>query len=168
MLLCLLPSFVILGFASLAALRQTRTYRPLADSDGSRNRAAVTLAIAASIQAVHCTEEAFIHFPVQLAALLRLPAMPISFFLSFNLGWLAIWAASLPGLRSGRAAAVFAAWFPAIAGIINGVVHPLLAIASDAYFPGLVSSPFIGIGIGIEGILLWRKLKDVATLRALS
>ena len=41
--------------------------------------------------------------------------------------------------------AALAAWFLAIAGMFNGIAHPLLALASGGYFPGLVSSPFIAV-----------------------
>lgn len=65
--------------------------------------------------------------------------------------WLGIWVLSVPGLRSARAFAFFAAWFLAIAGMVNGIVHPLLAIFVGVYFPGLVSSPFIGDGSNSAG-----------------
>jgi hypothetical protein len=32
----------------------------------------------------------------------------------------------------------------ALAGMINGIAHPLLAVAAEGYFPGLLSYPFIG------------------------
>ncbi len=159
MILSLLPSIVILGLAALAAAHQTLTHRPRSTSRGTLKSAAIALAVAASIQAIHFTEEALTDFPGRLGALLGIPAMPMSFFLTFNLCWLTIWAASVPGLRSGRSWAFFAAWFLAIAGVINGVAHPALAIASGDYFPGLVTSPFIGVA----GIWLSRKLKDAAS-----
>ena len=81
--------------------------------------------------------------------------MPLSFFLLFNVTWLAIWVASVPGLRSGRPAAFFAAWFLAIADLFNGIAHPLLAVASGGYFPGLVTSPFIAAAAA----LLWIRLR---------
>ena len=158
MLLSLLPSIVILGLAALAALHQTLTYRPQPESGGALNSATVALAVAACIQAAHFTEEALTDFPGRLGMLLGIPAMPMSFFLTFNLCWLVIWAASVPGLRSTRPWAFFAAWFLAIAGIINGVAHPALAIGSGTYFPGLVTSPFIGIA----GVWLSRRLKDAS------
>jgi formate hydrogenlyase subunit 3/multisubunit Na+/H+ antiporter MnhD subunit len=159
MILSLLPSIVILGLAALAAVYQTLTHRPRSTSRGTLKSTAVALAIAASIQAVHFTEEALTDFPGRLGALLGIPAMPMSFFLTFNLCWLTIWAASVPGLRSARPWAFFAAWFLAIAGIINGVAHPALAIASGDYFPGLVTSPFIGVA----GIWLLRQLKNAVS-----
>ncbi len=81
--------------------------------------------------------------------------MPFSVFLVFNLAWIAIWIASVPALRSARLGAFFAAWFLAIAGMFNGIAHPLLAVAAGGYFPGLFSSPFIG---GVS-VWLWRQLR---------
>lgn len=84
-----------------------------------------------------------------------MPGIPWPLFVAFNLTWLGIWAASVPGLRSRRALAFFAAWFLAIAGTINGVAHPLLALAAGGYFPGLASSPFVGSA----SVWLWLRLR---------
>lgn len=162
MLLSLLPSIVILGIAALAAIRQTLAYPSPPDQSEARRMAARALATTAVIQAIHFTEEALTDFPGRLGALFGLPAMPVSFFLVFNLGWLGIWAASVPGLRSARVGAFFAAWFLGIAGIINGIAHPALSVAAGAYFPGLLTSPFIGIA----GVWLLRKLKATTGSRA--
>ncbi len=99
-------------------------------------------------------------FPERLGALLGLPAMPMSFFLIFNLTWLAIWIVSVPALRAASRSAFFAAWFLAIAGIINAIAHPLLAVAAEGYFPGLVSSPFIGAAAA----WLWLRLREATKL----
>jgi len=37
----------------------------------------------------------------------------------------------------------------------NAIAHPLLAVAAGGYFPGLVSSPFIGAA----GVWLWVNLE---------
>ena len=149
---------MILGLAALAALYQTLTYRPLSAKIDNLKSAAVALAVAACIQAAHFTEEALTDFPGRLGALLEIPAMPMSFFVTFNLFWLGVWAVSIRRLPSARPWALFAAWFLAIAGLINGLAHPALAIASDAYFPGLITSPFIGAA----GIWLSRRLKHAS------
>ena len=159
MLLSLLPSMVVLGLAAIAALRFTLVDRSPPENKAERHVAARALAVSAGIQAIHFSEEALTGFPQQLGALLGLPAMPMSFFLAFNLAWLAIWAASVPGLQSARTGAFFAAWFLAIAGMFNAIAHPLLALAAGGYFPGLFSSPFIGAAAA----LLWLRLR-AATL----
>lgn len=84
----------------------------------------------------------------------RLAKSRLSLFVAFNVTWIAIWMASIPFLRLGRRPAFFAAWFIAIAGVLNGIAHPMMAIASGGYFPGLVTSPIIGVA----GVVLWQRL----------
>lgn len=155
MLLSLLPSILVLGVAALAAalLAQRRLSSP--DNVKQRSAASQLLATATVIQGIHFTEEATTGFPERLGALLGIPAMPMSFFVIFNLLWLAIWVVSVPGIRSARTGAFFAAWFLAIAGMFNAIAHPLLAVAANGYFPGLVTSPFIGVA----GFWLWLRLR---------
>jgi hypothetical protein len=81
--------------------------------------------------------------------------MPLSFFVPVNVAWIVIWIVSIPFLRVGRRSAFFAAWFMAIAGMLNGVAHPIMAIASGGYFPGLITSPVIGLA----SVILWQRLQ---------
>ncbi len=154
-MLSLLPSMFVLGLAALAALLLVLNRRSPPENVAERLAAARALALAVGIQSVHFAEEAATGFHEQLGALLDLPGMPLSFFIVFNLTWLGIWVASVPGLRSARTTAFFAAWFLAIAGMFNGIAHPLLAIAAGEYFPGLASSPFIGGA----SVWLWLRLR---------
>jgi len=62
--------------------------------------------------------------------------------------------ASIKPLRSAPKAAFFAAWILALAATLNGIAHPLMAVSVGGYFPGLISSPFIGAA----GIYLWKQL----------
>jgi hypothetical protein len=48
-------------------------------------------------------------------------------------------------MRTRSRAAYFPIWFFALAAILNGVAHPLLAIRAGGYFPGLVTAPFLGV-----------------------
>ena len=150
----MLASVIILGAAAFFAVALTRS-RPLSEDGAARRDAALGLALATSVQAVHFVEEAATGFHERFPVLFGLPPIPFPVFLSFNLAWLAIWAASVLGLRSGRAGALFAAWFLAIAGGLNGIGHPLLAVVAGGYFPGLLSSPFMGVAAG----LLWVRLR---------
>ena len=143
MLISLLPSIVALGLAALAALLLAINRRSPAENVAQRISAAHALTVAVGIQSIHFAEEAATGFHERFGALLGLPGMPFSGFAIFNLAWIAIWIASVSGLRSTRAGAFFAAWFLAIAGMINGIAHPLMAVAAGGYFPGLVTSPFI-------------------------
>ncbi len=155
MLQSVLPSMFILGLAAFAALFLVLIRRSPPENLPERLAAARALALAVGVQGVHFAEEAATGFHERLGALLGLPGMPLSYFVIFNLSWLGIWVASVPGLRSALAAAFFAAWFLAIAGMINGIAHPLLAIAAGGYCPGLVSSPFIGV----VSVWLWLRLR---------
>ena len=141
--LSFLPSIVVLGLVAAAAARLAQ--KPTKDGQQpERGRAARVLCIATIVQGIHFIEEVSTGFHERLPALIGEPRMPLSIFVAFNLVWLIIWMASVPGLSDGRRGAFFAAWFLAIAGILNGIAHPLLALASNGYFPGLVTSPFIG------------------------
>lgn len=152
-LMSMLPSMLILGAVALVALALTR-YRQISENQGARVIAARSLAVALAAQAAHFAEEAVHGLHRELPAMLGQPAMPFSIFFSFNVAWLAIWLASVPGLKSGRAGAVFAAWFLALGGMVNGLAHPLLAAAEGGYFPGLVTSPFVGAAC----VFLWIRL----------
>ncbi len=156
MLSSLFPSIFVLGLAAVAAvlLAQSRPSPP--ENESERAAAARALAIAVGVQATHFGEEAAAGFPERLGAQLGLPAMPVSFFLVFNLAWLAIWVVSVPGIRSAHTGAFFTAWFLAIAGIFNCIAHPLLAVAAGEYFPGLATSPFIGAA----AVWLWLRLRE--------
>ncbi len=154
-MLNVLPSIVVLGLAALAALLLVLSRRSPPEELAERLAAARALTLAVGVQSVHFAEEAATGFHERFGALLGLPGMPLSVFVVFNLTCLGIWVASVPGLRSARAAAFFAAWFLAIAGMFNGIAHPLLAIAAGGYFPGLVSSPFIGGA----SVWLWLRLR---------
>ena len=155
----LLPSAVALGLVALAALALARSRPSAPDRVEERRQAARALAVALAVQAVHFTEELATGFPERLGALFALPPMPLWLFVAFNAAWLGAWAASVPGLRSARPAAFFAAWFLALAGMGNGVAHPLLAVAADGYFPGLLTSP----AIAAAALWLWIRLRDATS-----
>ncbi len=154
-MLSVLPSIVVLGLAAFAALLLTLNRPSPPEMVAERRAAARALAVAVGVQSVHFTEEAATGFHERFPALFDLPSMPFSLFVIFNMTWIVIWIASVPGLRSVRPGAFFAAWFLAIAGVLNGIAHPLLAIADGGYFPGLVSSPFIGGA----GAWVWLRLR---------
>ncbi len=150
-----LPSVVALGLAALAALLLAlRRYSPPVRSS-ERRAASRALTVAVAVQAFHFAEEAATGFHERFPGLFDLPSLPFEGFVAFNVAWLGIWALSVPGLRSGRAPAFFAAWFLAIAGMLNAIAHPLLAVAAGGYFPGLVTSP----AIGAAGVGLWLRLR---------
>ena len=86
-----------------------------------------------------------------IPAILGLPSWSDNFFVAFNLIWLSVWILSAVGLQRGHRFALFPVWFFAIAAIVNGIAHPLLPVVARGYFPGLVTSPILGV----FGVLLW-------------
>ncbi len=160
-MLSVLPSILVLSLAALAALLLTLSRSSPPEREAERHAASHALALAVGVQSVHFAEETATGFHERLPALFGLPGMALSVFVVFNLVWLGIWVASVPGLRSARSAAFFAAWFLAIAGMLNGIAHPLLAVADNTYFPGLVSSPFIGGA----SVWLWFRIRQATRSR---
>jgi len=156
-----LPSLLVLGLVALMALHLARTRRPSANNDSQLLKASRALGLATAVQFVHFSEEWATSFSVRFPALFGLEPIPGPTFAVFNLVWIAIWIAAVPMLRAGSAFAFFAAWFLAIAGCLNGIAHPLLAASTGGYFPGLISSPFIGVA----GVYLWRRLAIAAPVR---
>jgi hypothetical protein len=142
-----------LTVAALAALLLAIGRTPVRDRVGSQKTTLVYVAVVL-LQAFHAAEEYETGFYAAFPSALGLAAWPAGFFLVFNVTWLAVWSVSTLGLRAGYAVAFFPAWFLAIAAIANGVAHPLLALRGGGYFPGLATSPLLGVG----GILLWRRL----------
>ena len=140
-----LPGLIVLGVAALVALLFAIFRSTPPDNNRERQAASRALAATTAIQAIHFVEELAAGFPAKFPALFGLPPMSTTYFIVFNLAWLAIWVASIPGLRLGQRATYFAAWFLAIAGIINGIGHPAIAIYVKGYFPGLLSAPLIGV-----------------------
>lgn len=149
-----LPSVIILGLAAFAALLLAQFRRSPPDNTKERSAASRTLAITIGIQVLHFIEELVTGFPDQFPAVFGVPGMSYTFFIAFNLAWIAIWVASIPGLQLGQPPTYFAAWFLAIAGMLSGIGHPLIAISAGGYFPGLVTAPLIGLA----GVWLWRRL----------
>lgn len=151
----IVPSVVVLGLVAIVAVRLAQRRTSPVEAAKERIAASTTLGLATAIQSTHFAEEWATGFNVRFPALLGLDPMPLWFFVPFNLAWIAIWVVSVPHLRLSRKPAFFAAWFLAIGGILNGVAHPMMAIASGGYFPGLVTSPIIGLA----GVILWRRLQ---------
>jgi hypothetical protein len=70
---------------------------------------------------------------------------------------MAVWMLSLAVLERHPRVALFPLWFLAIGSAANGVAHPLLAAARGGYFPGLATSPLVGVA----GVLLLASLARV-------
>jgi len=160
----ILPATAVLGAAALVALLLTLA-RGWADQSRTQLRGAARIAILAILfQAAHFAEELSTGFHARFPALLGLAPMPLRFFVSFNLAWLAIWSLCVWGPAARSRAALFPLWFLGIASLLNGVAHPTLSALTGGYFPGLVTSPVVGV----RGVLLVRRLLLVTRSVALS
>jgi hypothetical protein len=152
------PLILAAGLALLLALFR----RPIVPLAGGTRGAVRVFGVLVLLQALHAVEEYATRFYEAYPEVLGLASWPADFFLAFNLCWLAVWTAAAITFPAGYRLAFFAAWFLAIAGMANGIVHPLLAVVTGGYFPGLLTSPLVGIG----GILLWRRLMAITIAEA--
>jgi hypothetical protein len=141
-----------LTLAALAALVLTLVRGQASIESIPRIRLVATAAIL--FQLGHFIEEALYDFYVRFPELLGLAPWSREFFLAFNFSWLAAWILAVVGINAFSRISVFALWFLAIASMANGIIHPLFAFAVGGYFPGLWTSPFIGI----LGLVLFRAL----------
>ena len=116
-----------------------------------------TLALTA--QLAHFAEEATTGFYQRFPQLLGQAPWSLGFFVAFNLLWIAIWGISIRGLIRRHHLALFALWFLAIGSMANGtgLAHPLLSLTVSSFFPGLVTSPLVGL----LGVLLFRRLLSI-------
>ena len=153
-MLSALPSVVALGVVMWIAARLAGSRPSHAGLVQERDRASRALAIATTVQAVHFVEEWATGFHASFPGLFGQEPMPLWLFVGFNLACLAAWGASVPVLQSAQKLAFGAAWFLALAAMLNGIAHPIMAIVTAGYFPGLVTSPLIGLG----GLYLWQQL----------
>lgn len=143
-----------LSVAAVVSLLLT-VVRGRVEASGTELRAAVRLAFVTTlVQAGHFAEELATGFHRLFPELLGLSPWSTGFFISFNLVWIAAWVLSLWGLAARRRVALFPLWFLGIAGVVNGLAHPALSLRAGGYFPGLATSPLVGV----LGILLLRRL----------
>jgi hypothetical protein len=150
----ILPSTMVLGTVGIIALFLTLT-RGWADENKTHIRGTVQVTLLTILfQTVHFSEELLTGFHERFPALFGLPPIPRRLFISFNLAWLVIWSLSAWGLAARRRATLFPLWFLGIGCILNSVAHPSLSVLTGGYFPGLVTSPIVGI----LGVLLLRRL----------
>jgi hypothetical protein len=116
-----------------------------------------------ALQCLHFIEEFTTEFYVRFPERLGLAPWSAEFFVVFNVTWIVLWLLGIWAARAGRAPtyAAIVLWFLGIAAIANGIAHPILALLARGYFPGLITSPFLGIA----GVFLVRLLtrRDIAT-----
>lgn len=120
----------------------------------ARYRLIGLFAAAIVVQGFHFAEEWMTGFNVLFPEMLGLPPWSVALWAGFNIGWIAIWCVTILGLLRPWRPALFPVWFLAVACLVNGIAHPLLALAAGGYFPGLWTSPFAGL----VGLVLLRRL----------
>jgi hypothetical protein len=118
--------------------------------------AAPAFLLALALQCLHFAEEFTTGFQRQFPQRLGLEPWSDSFFVVFNAAWLCIWAFAAVAIIAGRPSRLVAVpvWFLAFAAVGNGIAHPVLALSSGGYFPGLVTSPLLGLA----GLVLLRAM----------
>ncbi|MEM7350609.1 MAG: HXXEE domain-containing protein [Acidobacteriota bacterium] len=124
-------------------------------SSGDRSRLARWLLIGIAAQCFHSIEELLGEFYIRFPEFFGLVPWSIDLWVAFNIVWVALWILAALGLVAGWRLALLPTWFFALGMAANGIAHPLLAVASGGYFPGLVTSPLVGI-LGVWLLrLLW-------------
>ncbi len=154
-----LAQSILLGTAALhlillAAVLLVYARPALRVTGQSRDSLAKMALIATALHCFHTTEEFATGFYVEFPELLGLQPWPPLFFIGFNLMWIAVWCLSVAGLYLPARVVQVPLWFLALASAVNGLAHPLLALAQWAYFPGLWTSPLVGAA----GIVLIRRM----------
>lgn len=105
-------------------------------------------------QCIHMIEELLTGFHVLLPAVFGQPAWSAEFFVTFNVAWIAVWVLAAAALEGWPRLALFPIWFFGLGMVGNAVWHPLLALLRQGYFPGLFTSPLVGIA----GVVVMRRL----------
>lgn len=135
------------------ALLLTILRSPLNHDLAAREQTIRLFMIGLAIQCLRFMEESVARFQDRFPSLLGLPPWSANFFVVFNLIWLSVWILSAIGMQRAYKFALFPVWFFAIAAIANGIGHPILAVIAHGYFPGLITSPVVGL-VGV--VLLFR------------
>jgi hypothetical protein len=132
---------VLLGIATILTLSRPR----LSSDPRARVRFMIILAVAVAAQTLHFVEELVTHFYERFPPLLGQAPWSTEFFITFNLFGLIVWALATFGVRAGWSPATLPIWFLGLAMVLNGVAHPLLSLRVGGYFPGLFTSPIVGV-----------------------
>jgi Protein of unknown function with HXXEE motif len=147
-----------LSVAAVAALLLTLLRTPRPADPAAREGTARLFLLGLAVQSLHFMEEFVTGFQDRFPALLGLPAWSEQFFVVFNLIWLSVWILSATDLLMGaHRLSLFPVWFFSIAAAANGIAHPVLAVIAHGYFPGLITSPVLGV----LGVVLWLRLRDL-------
>jgi len=122
-----------------------------------RSRLANLLLLGVAVQCFHSIEEFVTGFHSRFPGFFDLSPWSPELFVAFNLAWIAIWILAALGVEKGWRLALLPTWFFALGMTANGLAHPLLSVAAGGYFPGLVTSPIVGL---LGGWLLLHLVRD--------
>ena len=138
----------------LAALLLT-VFRPPGPAEaGPPTKLVGLFLIGIACQCLHCIEEFVTGFHLLFPPLFGLSAISAEIFVGFNVFWIGIWALSAFGIMRCVRIAYFPVWFFALAMCLNAIAHPLLSVWQTDYFPGLITSPLVGM----MGVLILSQL----------
>jgi len=111
----------------------------------TRERFVRMFRISAAVEAIHFVEEWSTGFHVRFPALFGLAPWPDRFFAVLCIALVVLWLVAASALVRGKRPALFVAWFFAFTMVVDGLGHSILAVVSIGYFPGLFTSPLVGI-----------------------
>ena len=148
------PSIIALSAMAAVALAIT-VARGGINAEPSALRSTARMAVLAIVcQVLHFSEEVGGGLNRRFPEFFGLDPITMDSFVSVNLVALAVWVLSVPALMARVSASLFPLWFLAVASVSNALLHPALAIATGGYFPGVITSPVVGVA----GLLLLRGL----------
>jgi hypothetical protein len=147
--------WLVLGIAVVVAARAG----PFAADRSAGRTLRFRVLLCTGVQAAHFLEEWQTGFHQRWPALLGLEPWPETFFVMFNIAWIAVWLASAVLIPRGGHVTRTTVWFLTLAAMLNAIAHPLLALSAGGYFPGLWTSPILGAA----GFALWRVLRFAKT-----
>jgi len=126
---------------------------------GAQKKLVEVFLIGIACQCIHCIEEFVTGIHLLFPPLFGLAPVSAEAFVGFNVFWIGIWALAAFGVLRGAQIAYFPVWFFALAMCLNAIAHPLLSLWVGDYFPGLITSPIVGI----MGIVILRQLLQTTT-----
>jgi hypothetical protein len=144
-----LPGIAALAVMAVVALWLTISRGGVRAKPGAVRSTTRVAVLAVAAQTVHFTEELATGFHERLPGAFGLAPLSLSLFVAFNLAWLVIWFASVWGIARRLSIALFPLWFLGVAGVVNGIAHPLLALGAGGYFPGLATSPIVAVACAL-------------------
>jgi len=118
--------------------------------------------IGIACQCAHFIEEFVTGFYSYFPPIFGLIPLSPELFVGFNVFWIGIWALSAYGVMHDSGIAYFPVWFFGLGMCLNLVAHPLLAVWAGGYFPGLITSP----AVGIMGVVVTRRLFQLTDSRS--